>query len=104
MKPSRRAFLNLVASGAALPAISPLAQAEAYPSRPVHIIVPVAPGGALDIIARLIGQSLTNHLGQSFIIENRPVFVMDGSLNNFFAEREQIEAEKQGREYVNRNS
>ena len=72
MKPSRRAFLNLVASGAALPAISPLAQAEAYPSRPVHIIVPVAPGGALDIIARLIGQSLTNHLGQSFIIENRP--------------------------------
>jgi tripartite-type tricarboxylate transporter receptor subunit TctC len=72
MKPSRRAFLNLAASAAALPAVSSLSLAETYPSRPVHIIVPVAPGGALDIIARLIGQSLTNHLGQSFIIENRP--------------------------------
>jgi tripartite-type tricarboxylate transporter receptor subunit TctC len=72
MKPSRRAFLNLVASAVALSSASPLAQAEAYPSRSVRIIVPVAPGGALDIIARLIGQSLTNHFGQSFIIENRP--------------------------------
>jgi tripartite-type tricarboxylate transporter receptor subunit TctC len=72
MSLSRRAFLNLAASAAALSSFSLLAQAEAYPSRSVRIIVPVAPGGALDIIARLIGQSLTNHLGQSFIIENRP--------------------------------
>ena len=48
------------------------AGAEAYPSRPVHIIVPVPPGGALDIIARLMGQWLSDHLGQTFIIENRP--------------------------------
>src|SRR5262249_39767613 len=68
----RRKFLRLAAGSAALPAVSRLAWAQAYPTRPVRIIVPVAPGGALDIIARLIGQSLTNHLGQSFIIENRP--------------------------------
>src|SRR5262249_10445625 len=68
----RRKFLRLAAGSAALPAVSRLAWAQAYPTRPVRIIVPVAPGGALDIIARLIGQSLTNHFGQPFIIENRP--------------------------------
>jgi len=72
MELPRRAFLNLAVSAAALPVVTSQGRAQAYPSRPVHIIVPVAPGGALDIIARLIGQSLTNQLGQSFVIENRP--------------------------------
>jgi tripartite-type tricarboxylate transporter receptor subunit TctC len=68
----RRAFLNLIAGAAALPAVSQVANAQAYPTRPVHIIVPVPPGGALDIIARLMGQWLTDHLGQTFVVENRP--------------------------------
>jgi tripartite-type tricarboxylate transporter receptor subunit TctC len=72
MKLPRRKFLHWATGAAALPAVSHLVRAEAYPSRPVRIIVPVAPGGALDIIARLMGQSLTNHFGQSFVIENRP--------------------------------
>jgi tripartite-type tricarboxylate transporter receptor subunit TctC len=71
MKLPRRQFLHLAAA-AALPAFSRLAWAQAYPSRPVRIIVPVAPGGALDIIARLMGQWLSERLGQSFVIENRP--------------------------------
>jgi tripartite-type tricarboxylate transporter receptor subunit TctC len=62
----------LAAGAAVLPAVSRFARAEAYPSRPVRIIVPVPPGGALDIIARLIGQWLSDKLGQNFIIENRP--------------------------------
>ena len=72
MKLRRRTFLNLVASAVALPGVLGAARAEVYPSRPVHIIVPVAPGGALDIIARLMGQWLSDHLGQTFVIENRP--------------------------------
>ena len=68
----RRQFLHLAAGAAALPAVSRFAWAQAYPSRPVRIIVPVAPGGALDIIARLIGQWLSERLGQTFVIENRP--------------------------------
>jgi tripartite-type tricarboxylate transporter receptor subunit TctC len=68
----RRQFLHLAAAAAALPTASRLALAQAYPSRPVHIIVPVAPGGALDILARLIGQWLSEKLGQSFVIDNRP--------------------------------
>jgi len=72
MKLPRRAFLNLLAGAAALPGVSRIASAETYPSRPVHIIVPVPPGGALDIIARLVGQWLTDHMKQSFVIENRP--------------------------------
>jgi len=68
----RRAFLNLVMGAALLPAACYAVQAETYPSRPVHIIVPVPPGGALDIIARLIGQQLSDRLGQTFIVENRP--------------------------------
>jgi len=72
----RRQFLRLAAGAAVLPATSALgawpAWAQAYPSRPVHIIVPVPPGGALDILARLMGQWLSDRLKQTFVIENRP--------------------------------
>ena len=67
----RRQVLHLAAGAAVLPAIR-VAWAQAYPTRPVRIVVPVPPGGALDIISRLIGQWLSDHLGQTFIIENRP--------------------------------
>jgi tripartite-type tricarboxylate transporter receptor subunit TctC len=72
MKLLRRRFLHLAACAAALPSMSRFACAQAYPVRPVHIIVPVPPGGALDIVARLMGQWLSTHLGQPFVIENRP--------------------------------
>ena len=68
----RRRFLHLAAGAAVLPALPRVARADNYPSRPVRIIVPVPAGGALDIIARLTGQWLTEHLGQPFVIENRP--------------------------------
>src|SRR5258705_13617517 len=68
----RRQFLRLAAGAAALPVLSRVAMAQAYPSRPVRIVVPVPPGGALDILARLTGQWLSDHLGQPFVIENRP--------------------------------
>src|SRR6516162_1360796 len=68
----RRRFLHLVAGAAALPAVSRIASAQAYPSRPVRIIVGFAPSGATDIMARLIGQWLSERLGQQFIVENRP--------------------------------
>jgi tripartite-type tricarboxylate transporter receptor subunit TctC len=70
--PHRRCFLHLAAGAAALPVVSQIAQAQAYPSRPVRLIVPIAPGGATDILARLIGQWLSERLGQPFIIDNRP--------------------------------
>jgi len=70
--PHRREFLHLAAGAAALPAISRIALAQAYPSRPVRIIVGQAAGSGSDIVARLIGQSLSKRLGQQFIIENRP--------------------------------
>jgi tripartite-type tricarboxylate transporter receptor subunit TctC len=72
MKLPRRNFLHLAAGAAALPAISRIASAQAYPSRPVRIIVGVAAGGATDTLARLMGQWLSERLGQPFIIENRP--------------------------------
>jgi len=68
----RRQFLRLAAGAAVLPAVPGSAGAQAYPARPVRIIVPVPPGGALDIHARLIGQWLSDHMGQSFLVENRP--------------------------------
>ena len=72
MKLPRRRFLRLAAGAAALPAVSRFAWAQAYPTRPVRIVVGFAPGGGGDIIARLIGQWLSERLGQPFLIENRP--------------------------------
>src|SRR5262245_38627494 len=72
MKLPRRNFLHLAADAAALPVISRTAWAQAYPSRPVRIIVPFAPAGSTDIVARLIGQWLSERLGQQFVIDNRP--------------------------------
>jgi tripartite-type tricarboxylate transporter receptor subunit TctC len=68
---SRRGFLHLAGGAVALPAVSRIARAQAYPTRPVRIIVGIAPGGAPDIVARLIGQWLSERLGQQFVIENR---------------------------------
>jgi len=71
MKLPRRNFLHLAAGAAALPTASRVAWAQAYPTRPVHWIVSFAAGGANDIVARIVGQYLSDHLGQQFIIENR---------------------------------
>jgi len=72
MKLPRRTFLHLAAGAAASPAVSRFAWAQAYPTRPVRLIVGFAPSGATDIMARLIGQWLSERLGQQFIVENRP--------------------------------
>jgi tripartite-type tricarboxylate transporter receptor subunit TctC len=70
--PHRRQFLHLAAGGAALPAVSRFAWAQAYPARPVRIVVGLTAGSASDIVARLVGQWLSERLGQPFVIENRP--------------------------------
>ena len=72
MKLARRDVLRWVARAAALPALPATVLAQSYPARPVRVIVPVAAGGANDVSARLIGQWLSEHLGQQFVIENRP--------------------------------
>jgi tripartite-type tricarboxylate transporter receptor subunit TctC len=69
---NRRRLLRLAAGAVALPAVSRVAWAQAYPTRPVRIIVPLAPAGTVDIMARLMGQWLSERLGQQFVIENRP--------------------------------
>src|SRR5215468_1919428 len=70
--PHRRKFLHLAAGAAALPAVSRIAWAQTYPSRPVHLIVGAPPGGAADIVARLMSQWLSERFGRPFVIDNRP--------------------------------
>ncbi len=72
MQPQRRDFLRLAASAFALPGMPAIAQAETYPTRPVRIVVPYPPGIAPDIATRLVAQSLSERLGQQFIVDNRP--------------------------------
>jgi tripartite-type tricarboxylate transporter receptor subunit TctC len=72
MKLPRRTFLLLAAGAAALPTVARIAWAQAYPSRPVGLVAGFAPGGGVDITARVIGQWLSERLGQQFVIENRP--------------------------------
>jgi tripartite-type tricarboxylate transporter receptor subunit TctC len=72
MKSSRRKFLHLAAGVAALPALSRIAKAQTYPTRSVRIVVGWPAGGVADIVARLMGQWLSERLDQPFIIENRP--------------------------------
>jgi tripartite-type tricarboxylate transporter receptor subunit TctC len=71
MKIPRRRFLHLAAGVAALPALPRVAGAESYPTRPIHLIVPVPAGGTFDIVARLVAQSLSERIGQQIVIENR---------------------------------
>jgi tripartite-type tricarboxylate transporter receptor subunit TctC len=81
MKIPRRKFLHLAAGAAALPVVSRPARAQAYPTRPVRLIVGYAPAGSADIAARVIGQWISEQLGQQFVIENRP-----GAGGNFATE------------------
>src|SRR5262249_5143545 len=72
MKLPRRQFLHLAAGAAALPAVSRIARAQVYPTRPVRLIVGWPPGGGADTVSRIVGQWLSERLGQQGIIENRP--------------------------------
>src|SRR5436309_5263799 len=72
MKLPRRKFLHLAVGAVALPVVSRIARAQAYPTRPVRIIVGFAAGSGADVIARLIGQWLSERLNQQFIVDNRP--------------------------------
>lgn len=81
MRLPRRKFLHLLGGAAALPALPRAAAARDYPTRPVHIVVAFPPGGVADVAARLMGQTLSNRLGQPFIIENKP-----GASGNIAAE------------------
>jgi len=72
MKLPRRQFLHLAAGAAALPAATRIARAQAYPTRPVRLLVGWPPGGAADVVGRLTGQLLSEQLGHQFVIENRP--------------------------------
>src|SRR5262249_57259321 len=72
MKPARRQLLQLMAGAAVLPAAQRIAKAQAYPTRPITIIVPFAPGGGTDVSARLVGEHMSRTLGQQFVIENFP--------------------------------
>ena len=81
MKLPRRQFLHLAAGAAALPTTSRFGWAQAYPNRPVRMIVGFPAGGQADIVARLIGQWLQERLGQPFVVENRP-----GAAGNIAAE------------------
>jgi len=81
IKLPRRTFLHLAAGAATLPAVSSIASAQAYPSRPVRLVVGFAAGGTQDVIARVLGQWLTERLGQQILIENRP-----GAASNIAAE------------------
>src|SRR5262245_47721360 len=81
VKLPRRTFLHLAAGAAALPALSRVATAQSYPARPVRLVVGFAAGSTTDILARLMGQWLSERLGQQFIIENRP-----GAAGNIAAE------------------
>jgi tripartite-type tricarboxylate transporter receptor subunit TctC len=68
----RRQFMQIAGAAAASPILAKLAWAQAYPSRPVRVIVPYAPGGVTDVVARLIAQKLSEHLGKQFFVENVP--------------------------------
>jgi tripartite-type tricarboxylate transporter receptor subunit TctC len=70
--PNRRQFFHLVAGAAALPVVPRIARAQAYPTRPVRVIVPFAPGGPTDVFARLVTQRLSERLGKQFYVENIP--------------------------------
>jgi tripartite-type tricarboxylate transporter receptor subunit TctC len=72
MKLPRRQILHLAAGAAALPAVSRMASAQSYPTRPVRMIVPFAPGGQVDVIGRLVAQKLSEHFGKQYYVENLP--------------------------------
>ena len=72
MKLRRRRFLHLAAGAAALPAVSQIARAETYPTRPIALVVPIAAGGAVDTAARIVAEKLQEKLQQSIVVENRP--------------------------------